>query len=106
LANVPLPEFDYQFPGLMVIFDAGDISQLEEAPKKISKKTGEKTREKTREKIISAMKEKAEINILELAELLNLSKKGIEWQIKKLKEQGFSRRIGSDKGGNWEVIEE
>ena len=68
-------------------------------------KTGEKTREKTREKIISLIKEKPEVTINELAEKLNISVKGVEWQIRNLKEQGALKRIGPDKGGYWEIIE-
>ncbi|WP_410510362.1 hypothetical protein RSJ42_11430 [Methanosarcina hadiensis] len=33
-----------------------------------------------------------------------MSAKGIEWQIRNLKEQGILKRVGPDKGGYWEVI--
>jgi len=39
----------------------------------------------------------------ELADELELTVKGIEWQIKKLKEDGKLKRIGGAKGGHWEV---
>jgi len=35
----------------------------------------------------------------------NLSKKSVEYNIKKLKEIGLLRRVGPAKGGHWEVIE-
>jgi ATP-dependent DNA helicase RecG len=39
-----------------------------------------------------------------IAETIGISVKGIEWQISKLKEEGIIKRIGPDKGGHWEVI--
>ena len=65
--------------------------------------TGEKTREKTREKILASIKENPKITIADLAKKTGLSLKGIEWNIKSLKENGLLQRIGPDKGGYWEV---
>lgn len=77
----------------------------EKIREKTREKTGEKTREKTREKIISLIKENPEITTNELVEKLNISVKGVEWQIKTLKDKGILKRIGPDKGGYWEIIE-
>jgi ATP-dependent DNA helicase RecG len=40
-----------------------------------------------------------------LAEILEITVKGVEWNIKKLKEKGIVRRIGPAKGGYWKVVE-
>ena len=40
----------------------------------------------------------------ELADTLELTVKGIEWQIKKLKEDSKIERIGGAKGGHWEIL--
>ena len=139
MAEVPLPEFNYQYAGLMITFFAGSVSNSMEAPEETkeesiektrvktektrvktrvktektvektrvkTEKTREETREKTREKITIAIKENPEIRITELAKQLNLTKKGVEWQMNKLKESGRIIRIGPDKGGYWEVIGE
>ncbi|MBR0032924.1 MAG: hypothetical protein IJP61_11670 [Treponema sp.] len=37
-------------------------------------------------------------------EITELTRRGIEWQIKQLKEKGVIRRIGADKGGYWEIV--
>ena len=66
----------------------------------------EKTREKTREKIVLAIRDTPTITTSELAESLSITVKGVEWQLKKLQEQGIIRRVGPDKGGHWEVIEQ
>jgi len=42
--------------------------------------------------------------INELAEIVGISQKGVEWQISKLKKEGRIKRIGPDKGGHWEAI--
>jgi ATP-dependent DNA helicase RecG len=60
--------------------------------------------EKTREKILSTLKATPYITINELAEIVGISSKGVEWQIVKLKKEGRIKRIGPDKGGHWEVI--
>jgi len=36
--------------------------------------------------------------------MLGISQKGVEWQIAKLKKKGRIKRIGSDKGGSWEIL--
>jgi len=40
-----------------------------------------------------------------LAEILEITVKGVEWNVKKLKEKGIIRRIGPAKGGFWKVVE-
>ncbi len=41
----------------------------------------------------------------ELAKKTRLSVRGIEWNLKKMKEKKLIRRIGPDKGGYWQIIE-
>ena len=64
---------------------------------------GEKTREKTREKLLRLVKERPELSSAELAILLGISSKGVEWQIKRLKKEGWLSRSGGDRGGRWVV---
>ncbi|MCD4766873.1 MAG: putative DNA binding domain-containing protein [Methanosarcinales archaeon] len=71
----------------------------------MSEKTREKTRKKTREKILSNLNETPYITMNELAKIVGISKKGVEWQMAKLKKEGRIKRIGPDKGGYWEVVE-
>ncbi len=60
--------------------------------------TSPETREKTREKIIALIKENPRITQEELAEKINISIKGIEWNLVQLKQKEILRRIGADKG--------
>ena len=62
-----------------------------------------KTVGKTEELIIEIIKENSKITIPMLQEQLKLSRRGIEWQIKRLKEKGILERIGPTKGGYWKI---
>ena len=77
---------------------------MENTTLKTSQKQQEKTREKTREKILKTVKANPAITSNALAEILGISVKGVEWQIKNLKSRGIIRHVGPDKGGHWEII--
>ena len=67
-------------------------------------KSPQKTRVKTRDAMLRLIKENPSITRKELANLLNLTVKGIDWNIKQLKDAGILRRIGPDKGRHWGVV--
>jgi ATP-dependent DNA helicase RecG len=62
------------------------------------------TVEKTREKILKFIGENNKITVVELADLLGITSKGVEYQITKLKGAGIIDRIGPDKGGTWIIL--
>lgn len=101
------------YSGAEPVFDEGDVFKLtiplneDHLPETVDEggeKSREKGGEKSREKIIAALKRSPKITMSELAESIGLSVKGIEKNIKTLREHGIIRRIGPDKGGYWEVI--
>ena len=47
-----------------------------------------------------------QITTQEIADELGVSRRAITKQITNLREQGIIRRVGPDKGGHWEVIEQ
>jgi len=63
-----------------------------------------KTREKTREKIVRLIQGNSNITTNELASETGITEKGIEYHLKKLKEDLIIKRIGSDKDGKWVII--
>jgi len=67
-------------------------------------KLAEKTREKTREKILRLLAENPKINSVEISQAAKITIKGVEWNLKKLKDESVITRIGPDKGGCWKVI--
>ena len=61
--------------------------------------------QKTTQKIIEILKGNKEISTEQLAKMCGLTRDGINYQIRKLKQQGVLRRVGPDKGGHWEIIQ-
>ncbi len=60
---------------------------------------------KSSQKILELISVSPCITISEIADNLGMTKRGVDKNIKILKEQGVIRRVGPDKGGHWEVIE-
>ena len=60
---------------------------------------------KSSQKILELISASPSITISEIAVRLGMTKRGVDKNIKRLKEQGVIRRVGPDKGGHWEVIE-
>ena len=64
---------------------------------------GRDLHEKTREKIVRLIQEDPTITTNQLAESLEVSVKGVEWQLNSLKRDNVIKRVGPDKGGHWEI---
>lgn len=71
----------------------------------VSEGTTEKSTEKTTEKILSLIKINPNITTDELAAQCGISSDGVYFHTKKLRDVGKIKRIGSKKGGHWEVNE-
>ena len=63
----------------------------------------EKTVEKTVEKILEIIKKNPAVTQSYLAQETGLTRRGVEWNLKQLKQKGIIKRIGPDKGGHWEI---
>ena len=68
------------------------------------KESSQKSSQKSSHKILELLKQNPAITTTELAQLLNISRRAIAKQTALLKEKGLIRRIGPDKGGRWEVL--
>ncbi len=73
---------------------------------KTTQKTTQKATQKTAQKILHYIKQDASISRNKLAELCGISPDGIKWQLNKMQKNGIIRRVGPNKGGYWEVIEQ
>ena len=62
------------------------------------------TNEKTSVQILELIKNNPKITLQEIAEKTNRSKRAIEMQVKKLRENGVLKRIGATKNGYWEIL--
>jgi ATP-dependent DNA helicase RecG len=56
--------------------------------------------------ILKMMLDNEDITIAQLADKVSISTTAIDKNIIKLKEFGLLRRVGPDKGGHWEVIDD
>ena len=66
-----------------------------------TQKTTQKTTQETTQKIVEQMRSNPTISIEELAELCGLTRDGINYNIRKLKNKGIIKRIAPDKGEHW-----
>ena len=60
--------------------------------------------ETTQEKIINLIKKNPAITQAAMAEILDLTRDGISYNIKILKEKGIIDRVGSTKNGIWKIL--
>jgi len=76
-----------------------------ETSTKTPQKTPQKTLQKTPQKILDLIKKNPNITTREMAISIGIDRSNIARAIKKLQERGLIRRVGPDKGGHWEIIE-
>ena len=79
----------------------GSEKSSEKAPNSSEKSTTGS--EKSSEKILDLIKNKPTISAAEIAMGIDMSARGVEKQIRKLREAGIIKRIGADRGGYWEI---
>ena len=68
--------------------------------------SGADAKQKSSQKILGLVRKNNTITTTEMAECLGISRRAIAKQIDKLKKEGKLKRIGPDKGGYWEVLDE
>ena len=71
-----------------------------------SSETGSETGSETKDQIINIIKQNPRISAAEIAKQLCISSRGIEKQIRKLRESGIIRRKGGRFGGYWEILQQ
>ena len=73
---------------------------------KTQQKTSQEASQKTSQKIVALIEENPYVTTEEMAHSIGIDRSNIWRNIKKLQENGIVRRVGPDKGGHWEVIED
>ena len=81
-----------------------EMDWLSDAESDVAETPG-KTPGKTPERILAVLKLTPAASIPELAAQLEKSERAIERAIRQLRETGQLRRVGSAKGGYWEILE-
>ena len=97
--NAPEPQYLVHSNDIMILFKASE-KYLELANKKVTEKATEK-----QFAIIELLRVSPNITQAQIASQIGISRHHVAINISKLKNMNLIRRIGSDRGGNWEVIE-
>jgi len=103
-----LPEPTYKEAGgsFVTVFHNPTPEQILSADLvKGTQKSIQKGTQKSIQKTLELIKQNGSSTILELARETGLSEPGIKKHLRKLQEQGLLKRVGPDKGGHWEVID-
>lgn len=100
-ADAPLPALRLESTGLWITFT---YVSLPEGTSVEGGTTRETTQETTQEKIITLLKGKPSMTRKELATNIGISEDGVKYHLDKMKQDGTIRRVGSTKGGHWEVL--
>jgi predicted HTH transcriptional regulator len=80
------------------------IGKNELSTKSFVGETTEKSSEKSSEKVLRMIQENPMISAQEMADKIKLSSRAVEKSLSKLKNSNIITRIGSAKGGRWELI--
>jgi len=83
----------------------GEENTLDNRDMQITRKTPRK-RPENAQKILDALEDNPFSSRQELAKTLGMTEDRVKWNLNKLRKEGRIKRIGPDKGGHWEVIDE
>jgi ATP-dependent DNA helicase RecG len=99
-AGTPRPTIDYEPGGIWIKFPFSTAYLAQ-----VSNGTDEKKSSgKTEDKIIAIARKSPVVSIPQIAEILGISTRAVEKQIRQLKQAKRLRRIGPAKGGKWQVV--
>jgi ATP-dependent DNA helicase RecG len=82
--------------------------RMAEYVKRVSEKVSDGVSEKVSEnqrKMLGIIKRNKFITVMQLKDMLQISEKSVNSNLKKMKEKGLVKRIGPAKGGYWETME-
>ncbi len=96
--------FEKVSAGFQVTFYRSKAEITSQKGGETEEKTVEMTVEKTVDKIRILLKANPRITQKEIMNTTGLTRRGVEWNLKKLKDEKKIKRVGPDKGGHWEVL--
>ena len=97
-----LPKFDIEgVDGVEIVYDNNNEKNSHESSERSSER-----KVKSSERILELIKHRPTISAAEIAKELNMSSRGVEKQIQKLREAHIIKRVGADYGGYWEVTQQ
>jgi len=108
IAGSPKPLLRYERTGLWIefTFPVGVESMPGDVTKKMIEKMTKKTTEIISNQILSLLQTDGALSVAEVAMQTGKSTSTINRTIQRLRMSGKIRRVGPDKGGHWEVIQD
>ena len=103
--NLPEPEISVSNGDFRVIFRKEQLPEIDsKTTQKTTQKTAHESLNETQLKILEILKENPSITQKQMAEIMDLTRDGIKYNICVLKDLNIIRRVGSDRKGYWEII--
>ena len=99
--------FEIMSTDFAIIFKANykyDYGNLDDKGSTTQKTT--KIKSVVAKRILDIIDENKDVTLQELADSLGKTRNGIKYHINKLQNIGILKRVGHDKGGYWEIVEE
>lgn len=100
----PIPIFEERSGAFVIHIKRGSNKSSDKSSDKSSGKSSGKSSDKSSDKVFNLIKDKSELTIRQLSEILGLSSRAIEKIIAKLKRENRIERIGGKKTGQWKII--
>lgn len=98
---------DLNLPEPQIVAEGGCTKTVFRRPaQNKSTKTTQKSTQKNAQKILSLLRQNPTITRTQIAVAARLTPDSVKWNLDKLKASGIIRRVGPDRGGHWEIIEE
>ena len=104
-SGTPRPTIDYEPGGIWIKFPFSTAYLAKTSNGPNAKKSSGKSSGKTDDKIIAIARKSPSVSIPQMAEILGISTRAVEKQIRQLKQTKRLLRIGPAKGGIWQVVE-
>ena len=111
-AGLPKPIIESKQGGVLVTFQRNNVNLKMTDGTNIDDKNGvsestlKSTLKSTPKRIVELIEENPNITIDNVAELLQMNRRGILKHFKNLQQKGIIRRVGPDKGGHWELLQQ
>ncbi len=107
-ARLPKPTIESAQGGVLVTFQRNNVN-LKKQNSIDAENVAGKVTEKVTERQVVILEEIGKntyITAQQLSDILGISLRKTKENLSKLKERGIIRRVGPDKGGHWEIIEQ
>ena len=111
-AGLPKPTIESKQGGVLVTFQRNNVNLKKqnsidaENVAESAQENSQKTQQKTQQKILNLIKRNPNITTQEMSDLIGIDRSNVWRNMKMMQQQGIIRRVGPDKGGHWEIIEQ